>query len=212
MKDPIPDSNGPYRTVEAGAAWAAICRSQLVIEFELDGTVLWANGLFLNAMGYHLEEVRGQHHRMFCKSDEIEAAAYAEFWEKLRQGEFESGEFERKGHNGHQVWLQATYNPVFGADGRPERVLKIASDVTAAKALATKWRETVGQLEHVVSKIRGLASQSDLLALNATIEAARAGDAGRGFSVVAGEMKKLANDTRSATETASQMMKAAKSN
>ncbi len=112
---------------------AAINRSQAVIEFDLDGHILSVNGNFLNAVGYSSDEVIGKHHRMFVSEETAASAEYADFWRSLRQGEFVAGEFHRYGKNGRDIWLQATYNPIFGLDGKPWKVVKFASDVTAAK-------------------------------------------------------------------------------
>jgi methyl-accepting chemotaxis protein len=112
---------------------AAIDRSEAVIEFGLDGTVLSVNDNFLAAVGYEREEVVGRHHRMFVSATTAGSAEYAQFWRRLGQGEFVAGEFHRFGKDGRDVWLQATYNPIFGLDGKPWKVVKFASDVTAAK-------------------------------------------------------------------------------
>ncbi|WP_225889998.1 methyl-accepting chemotaxis protein [Indioceanicola profundi] len=118
---------------ELEAKIAAIGRSQAVIEFDMDGTILVANENFLTAMGYTLEEVAGRRHRMFVAPTEADSAAYREFWDKLRNGEFQAAEFKRFGKGGREVWIQATYTPILGSDGRPYKVVKFASDVTAAK-------------------------------------------------------------------------------
>ena len=197
---------------EAGsheAAWQALCRSQAVIEFSLDGKILWANEVFLSLMGYHLQEVVGRHHRMFCDPAYAASPAYANFWRKLGRGEFDSGAYRRIAKDGRPVWLQATYNPVMDRPGQPERILKIAADVTDAQALSDELEERLSQIRQIVSTIDGIANQTKLLALNATIEAARAGEAGRGFAVVAHEIKKLASDTRVATERAAAMLASA---
>ncbi|MFF5075417.1 PAS domain-containing protein [Actinoplanes sp. NPDC000266] len=112
---------------------AAINRSQAVIEFDLDGHVLSANENFLAAVGYEPSEVIGRHHRMFVSDETADSAEYADFWRRLRNGEFVSGEFHRYGKGGRDLWLQATYNPIFGLDGKPWKVVKFASDVTAEK-------------------------------------------------------------------------------
>ena len=188
------------------AAWDAICRSQAVIEFDPSGVVLWANDRFLATMGYALEEIQGQPHCIFCEPGYGDTPAYAEFWRKLGRGEYDAGEYRRVGKGGRLVWLQATYNPVFRADGSVERILKIATDTTPAHQLRMELRNTVDGLSDIVNSIGLIANQTNLLALNASIEAARAGEAGKGFAVVAAEVKKLAGDTRSATDRARAMV------
>jgi methyl-accepting chemotaxis protein len=112
----------------------AIRRSQAVIEFNLDGTIIDANENFLNTLGYTLAEIRGQHHRMFVTPAEQNAPAYRAFWEKLARGEFDAGQYKRIGKGGREVWIEASYNPVFGSDGKPTKVIKFATDITAQKA------------------------------------------------------------------------------
>lgn len=218
-----------YGTGGAEAAWMALNRSQAVIEFALDGTILTANDNFLALMGYRLDQIAGKHHRIFCTPAHAQSDDYAAFWRKLATGAFDAGSYSRLTRDGREVWLQATYNPVFDADGLPQKVVKIATDITAQVHQEREARHdladsrrlqqhleqqkdalqsTMGQLADIVSTIRGIAAQTNMLALNATIEAARAGDAGRGFAVVAGEVKKLADDTRLATERAAAMMRA----
>ncbi|MEC8035966.1 MAG: methyl-accepting chemotaxis protein [Pseudomonadota bacterium] len=188
------------------AAWDAICRSQAVIEFDPRGIILWANDSFLATMGYALADLEGRHHRIFCEPGYADTAAYADFWRKLGRGEFDAGEYKRVGKGGRAIWLQATYNPVFRADGSVERILKIATDTTPAHQLRMELRNTVDGLSDIVNSIGLIANQTNLLALNASIEAARAGEAGKGFAVVAAEVKKLAGDTRSATDRARAMV------
>ncbi|MCC9624306.1 PAS domain-containing methyl-accepting chemotaxis protein [Thalassospira sp. MA62] len=112
---------------------AAISRSQAVIEFDLDGTILNANANFLDAMGYELDEIKGQHHRMFVKPEYAQTAEYADFWKKLRAGEYFSAEYQRFGKGGREVWIQASYNPIFDMSGKPFKIVKFATDVTAEK-------------------------------------------------------------------------------
>lgn len=111
----------------------AISRSQAVIEFELDGTIITANENFLAALGYTLEEIQGQHHSMFCEPAFAQSPEYHAFWAKLNRGEFESAEFKRIGKGGKEIWIQASYNPVLDEDGSPIKVVKFATDVTARK-------------------------------------------------------------------------------
>ena len=123
-------------TVAAGdllAVYQALDRVQAIIEFELDGTVVSANENFLGIFEYELDEVIGKHHRMFCDPDYAESDAYVEFWKKLGRGEFHVAEFKRLGKGGKEIWLQASYNPVFDENGKPVRIVKFATDVTASK-------------------------------------------------------------------------------
>lgn len=212
------ERNNEARTA---AAWDAICRSQVVIEFDTAGHVLWANPIFLGLMGYRLDEIVGRHHRLFCTADLVDTREYAAFWAKLGNGAFDAGIYRRLDKHGRDVWLQATYNPVLDAEGRPIRVVKVATDVTRQVKLEQEVQlrldegqrfqqqleTTMHELAGIVRAIGDIAVQTNLLALNATIEAARAGDAGRGFAVVASEVKKLASDTRVATGKAADMMK-----
>ena len=108
----------------------AIGKSQAVIEFDLDGTILNANDNFLAAMGYALAEIKGRHHSMFVETSERESAAYREFWSALNRGEYQAGEFKRVGRGGKEVWIQASYNPILDLNGKPFKVVKYASDTT----------------------------------------------------------------------------------
>src|SRR6476661_3561023 len=114
----------------------AIDRAQAVIEFNLDGSIITANDNFLHAMGYRRDDIVGQHHRMFCEPSYVASQAYGEFWSKLRDGEFAIGEFKRLAKGGREVWIQATYNPILDADGKPTKVIKFAYDVTELKRKA----------------------------------------------------------------------------
>jgi methyl-accepting chemotaxis protein len=112
---------------------AAINRSQAVIEFKMDGTIITANKNFLDAMGYRLDEIQGKHHSMFVAPAERESAGYREFWAKLGRGEFQSAEYKRFGKGAREVWIQASYNPILDNAGRPVKVIKFATDITAKK-------------------------------------------------------------------------------
>ncbi|MFI4859433.1 MAG: methyl-accepting chemotaxis protein [Phycisphaerales bacterium JB063] len=124
----------------------AIGKSQAVIEFEMDGTIITANENFLRTVGYRLDEIQGQHHRMFAEPTYASSPEYAAFWDKLNRGQFESGEFKRHGKGGKEIWIQASYNPIFDADGKPFKVVKYASDITAQKLKNADYQ---GQLEAI---------------------------------------------------------------
>ena len=112
---------------------AAISKSQAVIEFNLDGTIVTANQNFLDALGYTLAEIQGKHHSMFVAPGERESAAYREFWAKLNRGEFQAAQYKRFGKGGKEIWIQASYNPILDSAGKPAGVIKFATDITAQK-------------------------------------------------------------------------------
>ncbi len=117
---------------------AAIGRSQALIEFDLDGNILDANDNLLTTMGYSLDEIRGRHHRTFMDPVEAASPAYAAFWRDLNAGRFVATKFRRIAKGGREVWLQASYNPVIGPDGRPAKVVKLAVDITEAEQEAAR--------------------------------------------------------------------------
>ena len=112
---------------------AALHRSQAVIEFDVSGKILDANENFLSAVGYGLDEIRGKHHSMFVAPDQRESQAYKQFWTDLGRGEFSSGQYLRVGKGGREIWIQASYNPILGAGGKPVGVVKFATDITQQK-------------------------------------------------------------------------------
>lgn len=110
---------------------AAIHKSQAVIEFALDGTILTANENFLRTVGYTLSDIQGRHHSLFVEPSERDSGAYRAFWESLRRGEYQAAEYKRIGKGGRAIWIQASYNPIYGADGTLVKVVKFATDITA---------------------------------------------------------------------------------
>ena len=129
------------------AVYDAIGRSQAVIEFKMDGTIANANKLFLDAMGYVLNEVKGKNHSMFVDPAYKNSAEYREFWAKLNRGEFQTGEFKRIGKGGKEVWIQASYNPIMDGSGRPVKVIKFATDVTKAKMKAADTASQIAAID-----------------------------------------------------------------
>ncbi|HBR99370.1 MAG TPA: methyl-accepting chemotaxis protein [Gammaproteobacteria bacterium] len=125
----------------------AINRVQAVIEFDLYGNVLTANQNFLDVMGYSLDEIVGQHHRMFVSPDEVATPEYERNWERVRQGEFIAGEFRRIAKDGREIWIEASYNPIFGADKQPVKVVKYAADVTKRKQVAAQVESRMAAMD-----------------------------------------------------------------
>jgi len=121
----------------------AIGKSQAVIEFNMDGSIIDANDNFLNAVGYSLREIQGQHHNIFVEHGYKTSAEYQQFWDKLNRGEFDSGEYLRIGKAGKEIWIQASYNPIFDLNGKPFKVVKYATDITARKRAIAQIKETL---------------------------------------------------------------------
>ncbi len=135
------------QTVERqGAELAALSKSQAMISFDPQGHVLDANANFLKVLGYTLEEIKGRHHSMFVEPSYRDSPEYRQFWERLGNGQFDAAQYKRFGKDGKEVWIQASYNPVIGANGRVVKVLKIATDITAEKLRTADFE---GQLDAI---------------------------------------------------------------
>ena len=124
------------QAAEIAGTNAAISKAQAVIEFNLDGTVITANENFQRALGYRLEEIKGQHHRLFCSPAYANSAEYQAFWAKLNRGEADMGVYPRLRKDGKEIWIQASYNPILDGSGKPLKVVKYATDITAQKVAA----------------------------------------------------------------------------
>jgi methyl-accepting chemotaxis protein len=138
---------------ELRAVSDALHRVQAVIEFDLKGKVLHANDNFLKAMGYTLEDIRGQHHRIFCEPAYAASAEYKKFWENLGKGVLDRGEYKRIGGDGREVWINASYNPVFDENGKPYKVIKFATDVTANRQQKAEFEGKVNAIDKAQAMI-----------------------------------------------------------
>ncbi len=125
---------------------SAISKSQAVIEFDMDGMIITANENFLSTLGYSLDEIKGRHHSIFVTPEFKESIEYREFWGKLNRGEYESKEYRRLGKNGIEVWIQASYNPIMDLNGKPFKVVKYATDLTAQKLSTANYS---GQIDAI---------------------------------------------------------------
>ncbi len=127
-------TNSPASEMEnLKSTYSALSRVQAIIEFDLEGNILFANENFLKAIGYELGEIQGYHHRMFCEPEYANSFQYRKFWEKLARGEFEAGEFKRVSKSGKEIWINASYNPIFDSEGKPYKIVKFATDITQQK-------------------------------------------------------------------------------
>jgi methyl-accepting chemotaxis protein len=171
--NPILDMNGrPVKVVKYASDISqqklkdqellALSKTQAVISFQLDGTVVEANENFLACMGYRQEEIRGRHHSMFCAPSYANSADYREFWAKLNSGRFVAGQFPRQTKDGREVWLQASYNPVFDLNGKVFKVVKYATDITEEKG---EWFQLIRTLGDTADQ---LAAASEELTATAT--------------------------------------------
>lgn len=138
----------------------AIDRSMAVIAFSPDGHVQHANGNFLQCMGYQLDDVLGQHHRMFCTRDYAASPAYASFWDGLRQGRYHQGQVQRVSRQGRTVWLEASYNPVFTQEGTVSGVVKVATDITDKVMQGQARQQGVDTAYQIAHETQGLSTQS----------------------------------------------------
>lgn len=149
------------RNAEFESTVTAIRRALAVVEFDLQGLLLTANQNYLELMGYRLEEVQGQHHRMFCTAHYAGSSAYQEFWARLGRGELDSGEYLRLGKGGREVWIQASYNPIFDADGKPFKVVKFATDLSQRREMEEALRDAKESAEQAAeAKTTFLANMS----------------------------------------------------
>ena len=129
----------------------AIKKSQAVIEFQMDGTIKWANPNFLGAVGYGLGEIEGKHHSMFVEAAERASPEYVQFWQALNRGEYQAGEYKRLAKGGREIWIEASYNPILDPNGKPFKVVKYAADVTAKAVARMKAEEARGLIELVAA-------------------------------------------------------------
>ncbi|MFY7876145.1 MAG: PAS domain S-box protein, partial [Pirellula sp.] len=157
------------------AMFDAFSRSMAMIEFTVDGTILWANDNFLNTIGYTLDEIRGRHHSLFVDPEYRSSSDYRDFWYELGQGIFKVARFKRFGKGGREVYLQAAYSPVIDEKGTTVKVVKLAADVTADAMREIRAQEREDAVQAQQSETKRILEEK-VNALSIHVEAASRGD------------------------------------
>lgn len=139
-------SEQKLKAADSDGQLAAISKAQAVIEFSLDGKILSANANFLNALGYTLEEICGQHHSIFVDVAYRASNEYRLFWDKLGKGEYDAGQYKRIAKGGREIWIQASYNPIYDMNGKPFKVVKYATNNTGQKQAINEVRRVLSAL------------------------------------------------------------------
>ena len=181
---------------------AEINRTQGVIEFTNDGTILTANNNFLSLLGYSLDEVKGQHHSKFVEPAARESAEYKQHWRELNDGKFQTAEYKRVGKGGKEVWIQATYNPVFNVAGKVHKVVKFATDITARIQGEANLKST---LESVSSNAQSLASASEELSAVAQQMSSNSEETSAQSNVVASASEQVSQNVATVATAAEEM-------
>jgi methyl-accepting chemotaxis protein len=209
------------KVAELEATVAAIGKSQAVIEFQMDGTIITANDNFLHVLGYSLDEIKGHHHRMFVDPAESHSPAYAEFWASLGRGQFQSAEYKRIGKGGKEIYIQASYNPILDLNGRPFKVVRFASDVTEQVKMRTGMASlltTIGETSiAIAASAEELTAVSHQLTTNAgdTAQQANAASAtseevSANVNVVAASSEEMMASIREISKSATEAARVAK--
>ncbi|MCG6122446.1 MAG: PAS domain-containing methyl-accepting chemotaxis protein [Microvirga sp.] len=185
---------------------SAIDKSHAVISFDLDGRILDANDNFCSVVGYNLAEIKGRHHRIFVGDETAASGEYGRFWSELGGGAFKAGQFRRFGKDGREIWIEASYNPIFDPSGRPYKVVKIATDITAQRLLMARLKTLI---EENFAEIEGSVARSDAQATSALRAASETSQNVQTMAAAAEELAASVHEisesmakSRDATETA----------
>jgi methyl-accepting chemotaxis protein len=181
---------------------AAISKAQAVIEFNLDGTILTANENFCTGLGYRLDEIKGRHHSMFCDPTYTASPDYKAFWAKLGAGEYSIGEYKRFGKGGKEIWIQASYNPILNANGKPFKVVKYASDVTAQVQMRFQLQE---MLKKVSDNSTAMSAAAEELTAVSTQMTANSEETAAQASVVSSASSEVSRNVQTVATAAEEM-------
>ena len=200
----------------------AINKTQAVIEFGLDGTIITANENFLTTLGYRLDEIKGQHHSLFVDDVYRLSNEYRQFWRDLNEGRPQIGEFKRTGKGGKEVWVQASYNPIFDINGKAQKVVKVASDITGRKAAEVKLGKTMeivsqnsqalsSALEELSATSQQMVGNAEETATQASVVAAASEQVSRNVQIVASGTEEMSASIREIAKNAQEAAKVATS-
>ncbi len=185
---------------------AAISRSQAMIEFTTDGSIVSANDNFLKAMGYRLEEVRGKHHSIFVEPAYQSSRDYAAFWENLKRGEFQAGQYKRIGKGGKTVWIEGAYNPIFDEKGKVSKVVKFATDISAQMELLANLKVLIdknfGEIDDAIARTSSEALSASKAAEETSQNVQTVAASAEELAASVGEISQSMSKARSATENA----------
>lgn len=196
------DARERLLNLDYAAQMVAVGRSQAVIQFRPDGTIMDANENFLNAMGYMRDEIVGRHHRMFVSAEEAASPGYATFWDTLRRGEFVAAQFRRIGKDGRVIWIEGAYNPILDSNGRVERVVKFATDITAQMKLLSDLSTQIAEVDAAVARSTQSAGQAEAAARETSSDVQQMAASAEELAASIGGIAESMSHSRSATQSA----------
>ena len=199
---------------------AAIAKVQAVIEFDMDGKIISANDIFLQLMGYTLDEIKGRHHNLFVEPAHAATPQYRQFWADLAAGRPQTGRFRRLGKGGKDIWIQGSYFPILDAAGKPFKVVKYATDVTALQQIESSLGDTAqalaGASRELIAVSQQMAASAEETATQAGVASAAAEQVSRNVTTVAAgaeemgvSIKEIAKSAHEAARVATTAVKVA---
>ncbi|PZP56681.1 MAG: chemotaxis protein [Micavibrio aeruginosavorus] len=186
------------KSLEDDSLLAALDRSMAVIHFNMDGTIIKANANFLGATGYALEEITGRHHSIFVDPAYKNSQEYVDFWQSLGRGEFQAAQYKRYNKQGQEIWIEASYNPVFDSEGKPFKVVKFATDITKQVNAVQKVIKDISEMDVAIGSVSNRASEA----------AAQANESSQNVSTVASAVEEMNASVAEITNSMNFSMKA----
>ncbi|MFD1627553.1 PAS domain-containing methyl-accepting chemotaxis protein [Azospirillum griseum] len=194
------------KNFDYASQFQAVSRSQAVIEFTTDGTIVTANDNFLKAMGYRLDEVKGQRHSIFVEPSYRDSADYAKFWDMLRRGEYVAGQYKRIAKGGRVVWIEGAYNPIFDEHGKVTKVVKFATDISAQMELLANLKQLIdknfGEIDDAIARTTEEANSASKAAEETSQNVQTVAASAEELAASVSEISQSMARARSATEQA----------